>query len=361
MAVELNKNQVSITKGIAILFMLLLHLFCTKNYNGLFQPIIMIGETPLIYYLALFGDCCVTIYCFCSGYGLMYSYEKNPIYYKQNNLIRILRLYLNFWVILVLFVLILGPMLGMGNQYPGNFKQFYLTFTAINPAYNGAWWFLTTYILLVLSSTLLNKAIKKYHTVLIISISGIFYCLAYVQRIKGVLYFDLEWVDWLIRQLALYGTSQFPYVIGSVFFYHKWYSKLSNIFQNLKFKNMFSLGIIILMIIAHGLVQTLFVAPFTGIIFICFFNLMNKPKWVENILLYFGKHSTNLWLTHMFFYMIYFKEVVFSPKYPFLIFIWLIVLCLMASSIINLIYQPLLRLIVNHKEIKNLYDKKKLA
>lgn len=75
MAVELNKNQVSITKGIAILFMLLLHLFCTKNYNGLFQPIIMIGETPLIYYLALFGDCCVAIYCFCSGYGLMYSYD----------------------------------------------------------------------------------------------------------------------------------------------------------------------------------------------------------------------------------------------------------------------------------------------
>ena len=29
---ELTKNQIKITKGVAILFMLLLHLFCTKNY-----------------------------------------------------------------------------------------------------------------------------------------------------------------------------------------------------------------------------------------------------------------------------------------------------------------------------------------
>ena len=37
---ELTKKQVSITKGVAILFMLLLHLFCTKDYQGLFTPLI---------------------------------------------------------------------------------------------------------------------------------------------------------------------------------------------------------------------------------------------------------------------------------------------------------------------------------
>lgn len=51
---ELTKNQIKITKGVAILFMLLLHLFCTKSYEGLYTPIIMIGNVPLIYYLALF-------------------------------------------------------------------------------------------------------------------------------------------------------------------------------------------------------------------------------------------------------------------------------------------------------------------
>ena len=64
---NLTKNQIKMTKGVAILFMLLLHLFCTKSYEDLYIPLIFIGDTPLVYYLALFGDCCVAIYCFCSG------------------------------------------------------------------------------------------------------------------------------------------------------------------------------------------------------------------------------------------------------------------------------------------------------
>ena len=340
---ELTKNQVSMTKGVAILFMLLLHLFCTKNYIGLFQPTVMIGDTPLIYYFALFGDCCVAMYCFCSGYGLMSSYDKDTVGYKKNNLMRIFKLYLNFWIILIVFVLIIGPLLGMRNHYPGSFKAFILTLTAIDPAYNGAWWFLTTYILLVLTSPYLNKSIKKYHPIIILGVSGIFYFIAYVQRIKGVLQLDLEWLNWLIRQVALYGTSQLPYVVGILFCHYKWYSKLNVFYQKLKFRNAFGISIIILMLIGHGIVQTLFVAPFIGITFICIFNFLSKPSWLEKVFLYFGKHSTNLWLIHMFFYMIYFKELVFAPKYPILIFTWLIILCLISSHVINFFYHPLLR------------------
>ena len=102
---ELSKKEVKITKGIAILFMLLLHLFCTKTYEGLFTPSIFIGNTPLIYYFALFGDCCVAIYCFCSGYGLFLSYENNNTNYNKNNRIRILKLYINTWIVLFLFVI----------------------------------------------------------------------------------------------------------------------------------------------------------------------------------------------------------------------------------------------------------------
>ena len=80
---ELTKKQISITKGVAILFMLLLHLFCTKEYKDLFTPLIMIGETPLIYYFALFGDMCVAMYCFCSGYGLMVGYMNNQKNYQR--------------------------------------------------------------------------------------------------------------------------------------------------------------------------------------------------------------------------------------------------------------------------------------
>ncbi|MEG0307059.1 MAG: hypothetical protein RSA29_13615 [Clostridium sp.] len=39
---ELTQQQIKTAKGIAILFMLRLHLFCTKEYQGLFTPIILI-------------------------------------------------------------------------------------------------------------------------------------------------------------------------------------------------------------------------------------------------------------------------------------------------------------------------------
>lgn len=105
------------------------------------------------------------------------------------------------------------------------------------------------------------------------------------------------------------------------------------------------------MIVAHGIVQTLFVAVFTGIVFICVFNLMEKPKWINRLLDYLGNHSTNMWLIHMFFYMIYFKDLVYGVKYSFLIFPWLIILCLISSYIVNFMHKHIMRLIYNKPKI----------
>ena len=357
---ELTKSQIKITKGIAILFMLLLHLFCTKTYEDLYTPLIFIGDIPLVYYLALFGDYCVAIYCFCSGYGLFISYKNNKEKYIKNNLIRILKLYINYWIILFMFVVLLGFISGQANKYPGDLKTFLLTFTAISPAYNGAWWFVTTYIILVLLSPIINKIIVKYNSIIIMTISFVFYVVAYVQRIKGIIVFDNEVLNWSIRQVALFGTSQLPFIVGAIFAHKKIYSKLYNIANNIKYKNILGVILIALMIIAHGFVETLFVAVFTGIAFICIFNLMDKPKWLNKLLDYLGNHSTNMWLTHMFFYMIYFKKLVFAPKYSFLIFPWLVILCLVSSYLINLIYNPIIKLlnkkILVNKENKILYN-----
>ena len=339
---ELTKNQIKMTKGIAILFMLLLHLFCTKTYEGLYTPLIFIGDMPLAYYLALFGDCCVAIYCFCSGYGLIISYKNNKENYIKNNLMRIFKLYINFWIILFIFVVILGPLMGQGESYPGTLKNFILTFTALDPAYNGSWWFFSKYIILVLLSSIINRIVVKYNNVVIIAISFIFYIAAYIQRIKGVIVLDNNILNWFIRQTSLLGTSQLPFIIGSVFAYKKVYSKLDNICNKIRYKNMVGILIIMLMIVAHGIVQTLFVAVFTGIIFICVFNLIDKPKWINRLFNYLGEHSTNIWLIHMFFYMIYFKDLVYGAKYSFLIFPWLVILCLASSYIINLIYKPII-------------------
>ena len=64
---DITKRDSKMLKGVAILSMLMLHLFCRRE-NLPYTPLLWIGGTPLIYYFALFGDICVAIYCFVSGY-----------------------------------------------------------------------------------------------------------------------------------------------------------------------------------------------------------------------------------------------------------------------------------------------------
>lgn len=263
---------------VAILFMLLLHLFCTKDYQGLFTPLIMIKGVPLIYYLALFGDCCVAIYCFCSGYGLMCTYKNSPDEYNKRNAKRILKLYINFWIIILLFVVLLGYLTGNSATYPGNIKTFILNITAISVSYNGAWWFLTTYIILVVLSKFINKVVQRYNNVLITLIVFVIYFICYVQRIKIVITFTNPVLNWAITQAALLGTSLFPFVVGAIFADKKIYSLIYNKVNNLRFKNTLCVLGILFMIVCHGFVQTLFVAVFTGIIFIILFNLIDNAR-----------------------------------------------------------------------------------
>lgn len=72
---EPNKQDSTAAKGMAILAMAFLHLFC-RTENLPYTPLAVIGKTPLIYYFGLFGDICVPVYCFISGYAQYLLREK---------------------------------------------------------------------------------------------------------------------------------------------------------------------------------------------------------------------------------------------------------------------------------------------
>ena len=345
---ELIKNQILETKGIAILFMLLLHLFCTKNYAGLFEPLIFIGKYPLIYYLALFGDCCVAIYCFCSGYGLMYNYTRDRESFNKRNRKRILNLYIKYWIIFLIFVILIGTFILKKPGYPGSCKNIFLTLTGILPGYNGAWWFFTTYILLIITSKTINEIILRKNNILILICSLIFYFVAYIQRIKVPIILDSELGNYILRQLSLYGTSQLPFIVGAIFQKNRIYSYLSYRMERYKYKNTILYLIILAMIIFHGFIETLFIAVFTGIIFICCFNLIDKKEGISKFFQYMGRHSTNLWLIHMFIYMTFFEKYIYALKYPVLIYLWLVLICLIISCMINKIE----KYIIGEKNVK---------
>lgn len=94
---ELTKEQVKRTKGVAIIFMVILHLFCRRNIKEYYDVYLYIQKVPLIYYIALLGGSCVPIYCFSSGYGLYIGYKNNEIsIYKKITKFDYLNYLLNF-------------------------------------------------------------------------------------------------------------------------------------------------------------------------------------------------------------------------------------------------------------------------
>ncbi|MED3866649.1 acyltransferase family protein [Priestia megaterium] len=342
---EFSKKDMKILQGVAILFMLSLHLFARKEINGLYETFPVINGVPFVYYLALFGDACVPIYLFASGYGLFFSLGKNATPTVKKNFLRILKLLINFWIILLMFMSI-AFVAGKPEAFSGGFSKFLLNFCLLSNSYNGAWWYLQTYVILVFLAPLLTKLIKKYNSISMLVISGIIYLVSYVERIKHVLDLgDNTVVVMLVNAVVLVGTSQLAFVVGIIFAKEGIYSKLYNKFHNIKFKNILCLLGILMLVVMHAFYESMIIAPFTAITFICLFNLMNKSVFVQKLLTFLGNHSTNLWLTHMFFYMSIFPELTFAPRYPILIFLWLVLLCLLSSFVINAIYYPIIKII----------------
>lgn len=214
-----------ILKGVAIIFMLLLHLFCRKDVNGLYETFPEYNGVPLIYYIGLFGDACVPIYCFASGYGLFMVMNKELKLFKRKNSLRIFKLLINFWIILLIYVII-SFLLGKVESNIGGLIELFLNFSVLSSSYNGAWWFLQTYIILVLLSPKLTRIINKFNSISLLFISGIIYFLSYVQRIKSVIDFgDSTLLSLIVNALVLVGTSQLPFIVGSIFAKEKIYSK----------------------------------------------------------------------------------------------------------------------------------------
>ena len=143
---ELTKNDTQKAKGMAVLGMVMLHLFC--RWEDLpYTALIWIGEIPLIYYFGLFGDLCVTVFCFCSGYAHYLMANTQQKAYPGRIPGKVLRFLCNYWIVVILFS-VLALLFGRTDPIPGSWLDFAGNMLVFGMSYNGAWWFVTTYLLL---------------------------------------------------------------------------------------------------------------------------------------------------------------------------------------------------------------------
>lgn len=330
---EPTKNEIKSIQGLSVLAMLCLHLFCRYNYEDLYRPLIQFFGYPVSFYLAQISDFCVMGFAFCSGYA-HYLLLENDRFYFRNRLKSLLKLIINFWIVLILFTLV-SMTVGNGSKIPGSLSEFLGNLFLYNLSYNGAWWYLLTYIILVLTSIPVIKLIKKHSLIMFLALICI-YGVSYIIR------FNHPSENWIIRQVYLYGMTIFEYSIGILFRKYEAFRKVSEIWDNIQGKSKYvGLAVINLIIIAaHTLIiQSLIIAPVTGIIILISYHLIYIKKPCK-ALEFIGNHSTNLWLTHMFFFQYIFINLVFVAKYPILIYTLLLCITLIVSIIIKWIQKP---------------------
>ena len=338
---DITKRDSKMLKGVAILSMLMLHLFCRKE-NLPYTPLLWIGSTPLIYYFGLFGDICVAVYCFISGYAHYLQSSKGEL---QQRWKRILRFMIPFWVIAVVFSLI--GLLAGNSVIPGSIKEFPLNCLTIKNSYNGAWWYANTYILLVALQPLSRKFVERCPAWLVILLTFAFYTVSYGIRFCGWGACDSVILSWIITHVGLLGTSYFPYAIGMLFCKKQVISLLRQRLTAINVRNIYIFTVLVFtgMIVVHGMVQSLFVAVITATVTIILLCVCPLPKRLTSLLCYLGEHSTNIWLVHMFFYAVLFEGFVFCAKYPIPVFLLLLLSSLASSYVIKWLSKPILKLV----------------
>lgn len=335
-----NKQDSIMTKGMAILCMLMLHLFCRTGNDVLGTPVLWINDTtPVIFWFGFFAEICVPIYSICAGYAQQLLYEKNSLTWNDN-VKRIGKLMVNYWIVLIVFCT-LGLAFDKSNWIPGSLMKFAESIVLVH-SYNGAWWFLNSYVLLLLIPYMISfYPLKKlgYKSGLVVCL--LFQIIWYFLTKSGMteLVSTENQVIFFINKELVNLIGIIPYIWAGAFLCKgKVIEKIGNWIDTQKVSVIKRNGVLLsvwgMIFILTNIVHK---AVFFGVISVCsfiIFNIIIKGKIVEKIFSFLGKHSTNIWLVHMFFYMYLFKGLVTIVKYPLCMLGFMLVLCIGSSYII---------------------------
>lgn len=347
----MNKNNMSFTKehtqiakGIAILFMVYHHLFVIpERLNNEYINLLDINGVNFQSIIANFCKICVCIYIFLSGYGFFLSLKNtNSILqmYKKVG-VHALKFMSNYWII-VLIELLVGTIIG---KIKINLE---IVINAIFGIVDGVaeFWFIQAYIVMLLIAPILVILLSKKQ--IITKILTILLLVIIYLIVRVLLKYD--YIDdsgifasyfWQIENLPIVATFFMGMLCSKFDIYKK-------VFNNRAVSNHIVLFSVLCLIFVVSF-RIIFCNSPTSMkfdfllapVFVFAFTTLVCNNKLSKIMRLFGKHSTNIWLTHTFWWYYYFQNIVLLPKVSLLIFVWLIILSLFTSYIINILYIPL--------------------
>lgn len=350
MRVSFNRDDTKMIKGIAIVLMLMHHLFFfPDNIITADQiiPLIYINfanyHIPLIELIGSYGKICVSLFMFLGGYGTCIQYKKRGtfIFLPQ----KLMQIYLEYWKIFLIFVPISFLFFHKQPDYCINvsnchlynqfdLKTFFEAFMAWSMPYNHEWWFIQTYIAVIIGFPVIwffinRNSIRNNVCSLILLSIGVEYIVTVTKMQNLMIIHDR-------------GPFVLCFLCGVMFETKDLLNKMLNFIYEYKSRFIYMLGIIMLVLIVftryavHYNTMDIIYCPLICIV--CKLDLEGGNLF--RILKTLGKSSTNIWLIHTFFCYYWFNvcHIVLYSRNAIVDFLMLLSLSWISSVIISKMY-----------------------
>ena len=321
---ELTTTDTNILKGVALLLLLLHHLFYIQR--GLYDDIHLYDGHYFVNELGKFGKLCVAIFVFLSGYGLTVQANKmhkiNLLKFYSH---RFSKLYLNYWFIWLMFVPI-GILFfhrTFDIIYINNiWEKLVIDILGLSYAlgfygYNATWWFYSCIIVLYLLFPFIYKLLGKYSVLLFVLGFGVY--LLHMPVLRAINHYLISFVLGMITANGINVKSS-PHC--------------------LKYVNRYTLSVaFVLACFIRNILggYAILWDSFICLIGIVLFKKIKLLNVIARVLEFLGKHSMNIFLFHTFIYLYYFKEFIFWSRNPLIIYSTLLIVCIFVSIVLEFI------------------------
>jgi len=323
-----SKENTALVKGMAILCMLFYHLFETYadveemgvNYAPLSQETFMT--------LSGFGNICVAVFAFLSAYGISKSLLalidddiKSWYRYSAKRYLKLLVGFVSVYLSVNIIWFTKFDYSGLyGKGWPGavygivdalGLAQIFETPTLCN-----TWWYMEIAVIIIFITPILLKFTKKMGSYIII---------------LGVLAPALIELPYDFKRYYL------VILIGVVAANEKWFERIRLNKIPLGVKYILGLAVLASCVVLRQnyLMYNQFAyildAPIAFVFALIGRELFDVIPGIRNVLMFLGKHSMNIYFVHSFFYLILYRDFVYSFKFAPLIFFVLTLICLAYS------------------------------
>lgn len=321
----MNKQESLVLKGVAILFMLFLHLFSIESITvEKCHNLIWIGDHPLAFVLSR-ATSPVSLYLLLSGYGLYVS-KHNDL---RTRIVRVLKLLIYCWFVTTLFVFI-GHFM-VPDKYPGSIQKIFDNYSTLWPTYNLSYWFLCPYLILMFCSPYLFSLFNKFRCRYVVASTIIINTLTsyYISRIG--------YGDW-IQYRVLYNLFLSVHIMMS--FSIGYALARTGILRRFRLSSAKSIICMVCLIAFRCCFDTGVFHFIYTVLFVFLFLHISRPTWLDKLLMDLGKENLGMWMVHLWFSKILFQDIIYAPKVPFLIYILLVVVTYFSSKFFSFLLRP---------------------